>query len=80
MNRKCTVYGNPLREERHWSDAWWIMLDMGMCAGAAVMMMFIDIYDGNDSKDVRESFVLRLRMTLDEVPIYLRSVNYKEEK
>jgi len=81
MRIKCTACGNPLRSDRHWSDAWWILLDMGLCAGAAVLMLLIDIYDGDDdSKDIRKHFGLRLLMTLDEVPLYLRSVNYKEDK
>ena len=79
MHRKCTADGGPLREERHWSDAWWIMLDMSMCAGSAVFMLLIDVYDGTDSTDVQSDFRARISMTLDEIPLYLRSVNYKED-
>jgi len=80
MKRKCTASGNPLREERHWSDAWWIMLEMAICASSAVLMLFIDIYDGIEGgKDIREAFVLRLRLVLDEIPLHLRSTNYKED-
>jgi hypothetical protein len=79
LKRPCTTSGNLLRSDRHWSDPWWILLDMALCVGAGIVMLFIDIYDGNDSKDIREHFSLRMQMTLDEVPLYLRSVNYKEE-
>ena len=76
----CDSQGNRIRSDRHWNDAWWIMLDMAICLACGLLMLFIDIYDGNDSRDIRKDFGSRLRMVLDEIPLHLRSVNYKENK
>ena len=64
---------NPLLTDRHWSDAWWILFEMAICAVVGIGMLIIDIYDRKPSADAQEDFKARMYMAYDEIPLYLRS-------